>query len=288
MALWTLGFWSPWERSRSPSPAPPRSPCAAHRAGNPGAGTGKRGRGLGSGGRVRPSATARRPGRPPVSLPLVRVPAPASRPGRRQRAVDGRAAAGTAAACGSCSWRCCGGTPATPSRPSASGRCGRWPSIRGVSVGHSVGPPGRPDRAPKRTGGRAGACAGAVKRRPGARLAGTRGDGGRGRAGPSPRPGPRALPGCSSPHAPPLAAGVVGVGDTPLRNRHEGRAAGRRRCRGCRAALHAHLPCLCSLMLSVHWSAPGVGTQQGEARSGVRDAYIAVGQKAVETRGCVR
>lgn len=157
-----------------------------------------------------------------------------------------------------------------------------------MSVGHSVGPPGLPDRAPKRTGGRAGACAGAGRRQPGARLARTRGDGGRGRAGPSPRPGPPALPGCSRPHAPPLAAGVVGVGGTPLRNPQEGRAAGRRRCRGCRAALRAPLPCLCSLMLSVHWSAPGLGTQQEEARSGVRDAYVAVGQKAVETRGCVR
>lgn len=136
------------------------------------------------------------PGRPPAPLPPVRVPAPvplppvrvpapvrapapASGPGprrRRRQAADGRAAAGTTAACGSCSWPYCGGTRATPSRPSASGRCGAG-EHRLVSAGRSLGPP----RPRAQTDGPA-------RRGPGGREAaadpGARAGGGRARAGP--------------------------------------------------------------------------------------------------------
>lgn len=116
-----------------------------------------------------------RPSRPPPRL----RPAPVPGPGRGG-AVDGRAA--TAAACGSCSWRCCGRTRATRSRPSASGRCaapgiaagrgpgpGRWARALGLAS-----PPRRVSRT-ARPNGRAGGVRGAGPAR--ARHGPGRGDG---------------------------------------------------------------------------------------------------------------
>jgi len=68
------------------------------------------------------------PGRPPP-----RSAAPLPPRARLRWAVDGRAAA---AACGSYSWRCSGGTRATQSPPSASGRCG---CARGLGEGTGRG-----------------------------------------------------------------------------------------------------------------------------------------------------
>lgn len=127
---------NPWSRSRGSGPAPLLPPPASMRplpatcARARGAGTAERGRGLGRGGAGLTQPDARRPGP---------RPAPAPGPGRG-RAVDGRAA--TAAACGSCSWRCCGRTRATRSQPSASGRCGSPSSIaawRGPGPGRGRG-----------------------------------------------------------------------------------------------------------------------------------------------------
>uniref|UniRef100_A0A2K5V8P7 Glycosyltransferase 1 domain containing 1 n=1 Tax=Macaca fascicularis TaxID=9541 RepID=A0A2K5V8P7_MACFA len=108
-----------------PHGAHPRQPARRARAirgpwfpssSPPGAGTCELGRGLGEGGRGLREGRAGQT--QPPRLPAVRVCA-APGPGRRR--LGWSMARAAAAACGSCSWQCCARTPATRSRPSASG-----------------------------------------------------------------------------------------------------------------------------------------------------------------------
>uniref|UniRef100_A0A1D5QCG1 Glycosyltransferase 1 domain-containing protein 1 n=2 Tax=Macaca mulatta TaxID=9544 RepID=A0A1D5QCG1_MACMU len=109
-----------------PHGAHPRQPARRARAirgpwfpssSPPGAGTCELGRGLGEG-RARPPGGAGGTD-PAAPAPPPSASAPPPGPGRRR--LGWSMARAAAAACGSCSWQCCARTPATRSRPSASG-----------------------------------------------------------------------------------------------------------------------------------------------------------------------